>query len=236
MKIYYRRVKDTADTILNYEHLSADEFIKQAAQCLHDDQTISSLRIENVELYEHGANALRHAILGHKSLRKLTLKNICICSYSACSDDEYYFPKDLDNTVEQLCALLRDGRLTEIELNELNFRDRTEHRYEHFDMVDPATMRDILLQEKAPFYAKKLIESLLHNPHLYRLTFSIIDMDVSHAVNEIEMNIKRRHSAEQINAMLQGTYAASESVIMPEIYKFFTTWVWMNNWFQKRKR
>src|SRR5579864_1307937 len=114
MKVRYREGKEIRDTVVDYSesHFSADEIVKQIAQRLRDNQAIHTIAIENFELYEKGANALRHAVLGHKALRNLSLTGMRICSYPACTNDEYYFPKDLDNAVEHLCAILRDGRLT----------------------------------------------------------------------------------------------------------------------------
>lgn len=235
MKVRYRESKDLHDTVLDYSEsqFTPDELVKQIAQRLRDNQSMYSLSIEDFQLYEKGANALRHAILGHKSLRYLSLLNVLVCSYPVDTDDEYFFPKDLDNAVDHLCAILRDARLHSIKITRLEFRDRTNHHYEHFDMVDPTVMRDILLQEKQPYYIKEISHSLNHNPHLLALTLSMVDLDVAPMVKEIEANIKMRHTAEKINEVLQGTHATVETHMFPEIFKYLTTLAW---WRGKMKK
>lgn len=234
MKVRYREGKDIRDLILDFSEsrFSYDEIVKQLAQRIHDNQAMQFLVIENCELHEKGAHALRQAILGHKSLRHIVFNNLLLCSYPASTDDEYFFPKDLDNTVEHLCAILRDARLNTIELIDLNFRDRTQRQYQHFDMVDPSVMRDLLLQEKAPLYLKEITYSLNHNPHLTKINFSTVDSDVTSMVKEIEENIKKRQAAERLNEVFQGTHAAVEAYLMPEIFKF----VALHAWIQSRKR
>lgn len=235
MKVRYREIKELRDTVLDLteSQFSADELVKQVAQKLRDNQAICFLSIENFDLYEKGASALRHAILGHKSLRLLSLINIRICSYPVCSDDEYFFPIDMDVAIEHLSAILRDGRLHHIEIINIDFHDRTERHFEHFDMVDPSVMRDLLLQEKEPFYIKEILYNLRHNPHLLKLNFTAVDIDLSHEVKQIEDDIQLRHTAEDINRILQGTHASAETYLMPEIFKVFTTWSWIRRFKNK---
>jgi hypothetical protein len=237
MKVYYKEGKDIRDIVLDFSdsQFSADELIKQIAQRIRDNQAIHSLMIENAEFNDKGMNAFRHALLGHQALRKLSLKNILISSYPFSTHDEYFFPQDLDNAVEHLCAILRDARLNEIEITHLTFRDRTEHHYEHFDMVDPAVMRDLLLQEKQPYYVSEIANSLCHNPHLLTLILSIVECDTDKIVSEVEAVIKKRQSAECLNEILQGTHATAETHLPTEIFKFFTAIAWINNLMKKKR-
>lgn len=229
MKVRYRETKGFRDTVLDFteSQFSADELIKQISQRLRDNQSIRFLSIENFDLYEKGASVLRHAILGHASLRFLSLINMRICSYPVSTDDEYFFPKDMDAATQHLFAILRDARINQLEIIDINFYDRTQRHFEHFDMVDPSVMRDLLLQEKEPFYIKEIFYNLLHNPHLLKVSLSAVDFDLSSEVKIIEDDIKRRHSADYINHILEGTHAAAETFLMPEIFKFFTTWQWI---------
>lgn len=231
MKVRYREAKDIRDCIIDFSEsrFSADEIIKQIAQRINDNQAILIITLENFELHEKGMHALRQAILGHRSLRTLVLDNVTLCSYPADTNDEYFFPPDLDNAVLSLCAILRDARLTHIEINNLNFRDRTQRHFEHFDMVDPVTMRDLLTQEKEPYYIKEITFGLKHNPHLLQLIFTTVDVDVEQQVKEIEDIIKRRQAAEHLNEILQGTHAAVEAYLMPEIFKFVALHAWLRS-------
>jgi hypothetical protein len=234
MRIRYREEKELHDIVLDFtdSRFSPDELIKQIAQRLRDNQTIHTLVIENAELYEKGADALCQAVLTHKALRNLYLHRALFCSYAVCGDDDY-FPADLDAAVEHISAMLRQANLHCIELTDIDFHDRTERKYEHFDMVDPTVMRDLLMQ-KEPFYIKQIENSLIHNPHLYTVKFSVVDVDVKQDVKEIEQDIKKRHTAEQINAVLQGTHAAIETYMMPEIFKAFAMGVWVGSRIKRR--
>lgn len=231
--------KDIAEMVLDYtvSQFSSDEIIKQIALRLHDNPMIHTLIIENAELYEKGAVALRQAVLGHPSLRQLSLYNLKICSYYITVSEEisdYFFPKDLDQAVAQVCAILRDARLNTIEMTELNFIDRTERHFQHVDMVEPAQMRDLVLQEKQPEYITQIAESLNHNPHLYCINLSIDDVDVNEFVEEIEKNIRRRHASEELNLVLEGTHAAIETRLIPEIFKFYALRLWWQGKMQNR--
>lgn len=198
MKVCYRESKDIRDTVFDYSEsqFSPDEIIKQIVQRLRDNQLISFFYIENFDLYEKGAYALSQAILEHQSLRYLSFNNMRLCSYPVRTNDEYFFPEDLDLAVKHLCEIIRKGNLWSIQIINLDFYDRTEHHYEHVDMVEPTVMRDILLQEKQPYYFKEILDSFNHNPNLLHINFSTVDVDMTHAVKEIEENIKKRHNAE----------------------------------------
>jgi hypothetical protein len=228
MRVRYREGAGIRDVILDFteSRFSADEMVKQVAQRLHDNQEIHTLILQNAEIYEKGMNALRHAVLGHRSLRQLSFQDLHICSYPVSTDDEYFFPLDMDATVMHLCALLQDGCLNYIELMNLEFHDRTNRHFQHFDMVEPSSMRDLLSEEKEPFYIKEIIRSLNHNPHLSGLFFSTRDTDVSHFVKEIEANIRKRRMASQMNAIFQGTHAAIDAQHIPEIIKFMAIGAW----------
>lgn len=235
MKVRYKEAKNIRDVVLDFteSRFSLDEMMKQVAQRLSDNQAIYFVAIENAEINEKGAHALRNAVLGHKSLRHFALLDLKICSYPVASDDEYFFPNDLDSAVQHMCSIFRDARLERLDIINLDFYDRTQRRFEHFDMVDPAVMRDLLTQEKEPFYIKEIIYSLKHNPHLKNLYLSITDADMTNEVKEIEADIKKRQSAEQLNSILQGTHAAVETHLWPEIFKFVALSAW---WHKIRKR
>lgn len=241
MRAHLKGEKQTPDIVLDFasSQFSADEIIKQIALRLHDHPFIHTLVIENAEIYEKGALALRQAILGHKSLRTLALLNLKICSYYVSVPEELsdeYFPKDLDLAVEHLAAILRDGRLQTVEVTRLQFVDRSERHFEHFDMVEPALMRDLVLQEKGPFYVKEITDSLNHNPHLCRINLSIDDVDVHDIIEEIEKNIRRRHAAEEINNVLRGTHASLETENMHDFLKLFAWRWWLQQWMKKNRR
>jgi len=195
MKISYRKNNAIQDTVMNLTggYLSTDELIQKVTCCLHDNQTIHTLSIENFDLYEKGADALLHAILHHKTLKNLSLINVRICSYPACSKDEDFFPQDLDRAVEHLEMILRDGKLENIMIKNLAFHDSTQRSFEHFDMVDPTVMRDILTQEKEPVYLKELLNSLTQNSHLRKLSLTTADLDVSKQVNLLRKHIRKLH-------------------------------------------
>ncbi len=210
MCIRYQCHGNVRETVLNVEDsgFSADEIVKQFSQALHSNQGIHTVIIENMEFEEHGMTALCHAVLGHRSLRHLSLLGVRCASYLKTTGDEYYFPLDLDKVVENLCAILRDGKLYSLQIKDLEFIDRTQRTYEHFDMVDPATMRDLLLQEKQPFYIKEMTEALEHNPYLKSIEISIVDTDMKKVLQEIRWTIEHRLASEQINKVFQGTHAA----------------------------
>ena len=235
MKVRYRVEKEIRDTVLDYSEssFSSDELFKQLALRLHDNQSISFLYVEDFDLYEVGANVLRQSILGHKSLRSLTLQNMRVCSYPITTDDEYYFPKDLDKAVASLAAVLRDGRLKTIQIENIDFFDRTVRHFEHFDMVDPAVMRGILQEEKEPAYIREIAYSLMHNPHLYKIKLTAKNLDLSQTEKLIEEDIRFRHKSEHINAYLQGTHASAETGFLPSVFKFVTAWSWMKSKFTK---
>lgn len=239
MKACLKGDRHTPEIILDFagSGFSADEIIKQIATRIHENSMIHTLIIENAVLSEKGASALRQAVLGHRTLRTLALLKLTISSYRKVvsgPEADYYFPKDLDATVDQLSAILRDARLHTIELTEVNFVDNTERHFEHIDMVDPVSMRDILLQEKEPFYIKEIAASLNHNPHLYRLNFSMAGVDVNELVEEIEQNIRRRHASEELNQVLEGTHAAIETHWFPEIFKIFAWKLWWHSQLRKK--
>ncbi len=235
MKVRYKESKDIRDIVLDFteSRFSADEIVKQVAQRLHDNQGIHSLVIENIALYEKGAHALRHAILGHKSLRSFAILDAHLYSYPVTTDDEYFFPLDLDKTVEHLCAILRDARLHQIKITDLDFHDQTQRHFQHYDMVDPVSMRDLLTQEKEPFYIQEVLYALNHNPHIHDVELTTVDLDVAQQVEEIKEAIKKRQAAEKLNAVFQGTHAAVETHFMPEIFKLTALWAWMNK-FRRR--
>lgn len=229
MKIQYHKKNEKTASIFDYtdSSFSPDELARQVAEHLRDHQMIDSLFLSDIDLYEKGAFALRQVILNHASLRKLHFSNLRICSYSSVTEDEYYFPPDLDRAVQHLCAILQKGHLTHIEMIRLSFHDKTHRQYEHFDMVEPATMRDLLLEEKCPFYLKEIANSLYHNVHLLELNFSMVDTDVSEIVKKIKDNIEKREHAAQLNAFIQGTHSASGTYLNPDIFKAFTLWWWL---------
>lgn len=126
MKARLKGDKATPEIILDYagSNFSADEVIKQIATKLHDNHTIHTLIIEHAQLFEKGTQALRQAVLGHPSLRKLVLYELTFYSYPKMLTDvveaDYFFPTDLDAAVQHFCAILRDARLETIEITELS--------------------------------------------------------------------------------------------------------------------
>lgn len=238
MKVYYLDDKAAESHELDFsDHPDADdEAIREVADLLHNNQKIHTLTIDHCELREQGVRTLRHAVLGHKSLRNLCLTQLRMGSYPCSTYDEYYFPESLDYAVDQLCAILRDARLNFIEITDLKFLDHTIRKYEHIDMVDPVSMRDILTQEKEPYYFKEIMDSLKANFHLHRVHLTAMDRDMSGDERALQINIRRQHQSEDVNEILQGTHAAAESHLMPEIYKFLALHAWVKRWSDKRKR
>lgn len=236
MKARYRESHALRDTVLDYSdsQFSADELLKQIAQCLRDNQKIQMLTIENAILDEASADALCQAVLKHHSLKALSLQGLKICSHATCAAEEY-FPEDLDRAVGHLCAMLRASNLNHIELLDVDFLDLTERKYEHFDMVDPSVMRDLLTQEKEPFYIKQILDSLKHNPHLLIAHFTAVDVDLTQTMEKLNEEIKKRQSAENINAVLQGTHASIETYLLPEMFKAFAMGVWFGSRMKKQK-
>lgn len=94
-------------------------------------------------------------------------------------------------------------------------------------------MRDILLEEKQPFYLAEIAGSLNHNPHLRHLIFSMDDVDVNDLVDDIEHNIRRRHASEELNQVLEGTHAAIETHWFPEMFRIFAWNLWQQNFKNK---
>jgi hypothetical protein len=237
MKAYYLddKTSESRELDLSAYADADDEAMHKIANLLRNNQNIHTLTIDKCELRDHGALVLRNAILTHKSLRNLCLTHLRMGSYPACTDDEYFFPESLDAAVNHLCAILREAELNFVEITQLHFIDRTQRRYQYIEMVEPASMRDLLTQEKQPYYFKEILANLRANLHLHRVHITAVDKDMYAEEQALQRHIKQQHQSENVNEILQGTHASAEASLMPEIYKFLALSAWAKRWNNRRK-